>query len=491
MTKQLLLPILLLLTQGLGAQTLRLHPLNPRIFQYQGKPTLIIGSGEHYGAVLNLDFDYAKYLQTLEKDGLNTTRIFTGGHRENPGDFGIERNSLGPTGDRFICAWARSNEPGYRGGGSKFDLQRWDEAYFTRLKDFMTQAQQRGIIVEVCLFSAYYGSMWVNNPMHPGNNVNQTQEIDFKKVNTTENGPYWALQEAYVRKMVRELNAFDNFYFEIQNEPWADDGRKVGEWNDYIQPDLLKSPGNHWRCIMEQANPSSLAWQSKIAALIRNEEATLPKKHLISQNYVNFKWYLPAVDPQVDILNFHYAHPEAASWNWHWNKALGCNETGFSGSQADPYRRQAWRFIFAGGALFNNLDYSFTVGNESGLDSLNNAPGHGSPGFRKQLRFLRTFLEGFDLVSIKPFPQALSWAKGVQTTHVLRDGRGRYGIYCEGFQPFQLKTNVPAGRYRVEWWNTKTGQLLQQNVRSLPTGAVLESPDNDFQEVALRLQAVK
>jgi hypothetical protein len=48
------------------------------LFFYKGKPTLLIGSGEHYGAVINLDFNYDKYLETLRKDGLNTTRLFTG-----------------------------------------------------------------------------------------------------------------------------------------------------------------------------------------------------------------------------------------------------------------------------------------------------------------------------------------------------------------------------------------------------------------------------
>ena len=35
----------------------RLHPDNPHYFEWQGKPTVLVTSGEHYGAVLNLDFD--------------------------------------------------------------------------------------------------------------------------------------------------------------------------------------------------------------------------------------------------------------------------------------------------------------------------------------------------------------------------------------------------------------------------------------------------
>jgi hypothetical protein len=41
---------------------IRLHPDNPRYFLWRGKPTVLITSGEHYGAVMNLDFDYVRYL---------------------------------------------------------------------------------------------------------------------------------------------------------------------------------------------------------------------------------------------------------------------------------------------------------------------------------------------------------------------------------------------------------------------------------------------
>src|SRR5262245_27080972 len=41
-----------------AAPALQLLPDNPHYFLFRGKPTVLIGSGEHYGAVLNGDFDY-------------------------------------------------------------------------------------------------------------------------------------------------------------------------------------------------------------------------------------------------------------------------------------------------------------------------------------------------------------------------------------------------------------------------------------------------
>jgi hypothetical protein len=73
-----------------------------------------------------------------------------------PESFGITDNTLAPRGNRYICPWARSSTPGYFDGGNKFDLARWDEAYFRRLKDFVAQASRRGIIVEMNLFCPLY-----------------------------------------------------------------------------------------------------------------------------------------------------------------------------------------------------------------------------------------------------------------------------------------------------------------------------------------------
>jgi len=57
---------------------LAVHPENPHYYIFQGKPTVLITSAEHYGAVVNKDFDYVAYLDTLHFYGLNYTRIYPG-----------------------------------------------------------------------------------------------------------------------------------------------------------------------------------------------------------------------------------------------------------------------------------------------------------------------------------------------------------------------------------------------------------------------------
>ena len=71
--------IFLLLVGGrCFAQTVRLDTSNPHYFFFKGKPTLLITSAEHYGAVINKDFDYVQYLDALKAYGLNYTRIYPG-----------------------------------------------------------------------------------------------------------------------------------------------------------------------------------------------------------------------------------------------------------------------------------------------------------------------------------------------------------------------------------------------------------------------------
>src|SRR5215211_8046112 len=79
-----------------GHPPLALHPDNPHYFLFRGKPAVLLTSGEHYGAVLNKDFDHARYLDELKRCGFNLTRTFSGTYFEVPGSFNIVDNTLAP-----------------------------------------------------------------------------------------------------------------------------------------------------------------------------------------------------------------------------------------------------------------------------------------------------------------------------------------------------------------------------------------------------------
>lgn len=161
-----------LMLASASAQTLRIHPVNPRLFEHRGEVAVLRTFGEHYGAVINPDFDYVRYLDSLAEDGINLTRVLLLGFRshEKPGE-----DPLTPAASRFLQPWQRA-----AGGGSALDGEgKWDftvpnEVYFARLRDFVRACGERGIAVELCFFNTIYintDDYWNNSPFHPQNNV--------------------------------------------------------------------------------------------------------------------------------------------------------------------------------------------------------------------------------------------------------------------------------------------------------------------------------
>ncbi|MDA0193930.1 MAG: hypothetical protein O2887_06095 [Bacteroidetes bacterium] len=461
---------------------IQLHPKNPHYFLFKGKPLALITSAEHYGAVLNLDFDYKKYISTLSQDGMNYTRIFTGTYFEIPGEsFGINNNTLAPMKNRVITPWPIVVSD--LSGDIKYDLSSWNEAYFARLKDFISLAADNNIIVEVTLFSSIYrDGHWDISPQNPENNINIAHEVSRQEAQTLNNGTLLQYQGSFVRKMVTELNEYDNFFFEIQNEPWADHAIPV--YNIVNKEDLRN---NDWTYKADFANEASMAWHEKLADAIVDEESKLDQKHLIAQNYTNFKAPIPSVGDNISIINFHYAWPEAVVWNYHYNKVIGFDESGFAGSGDQVYRRQAWQFMLSGGGLFNSLDYSFFVGNEDGLGE-NQAPGGGSRALRQQLKVLSDFIHSFELEKMRPNYTSVTSSPGL-IPYILSDGNNAYAIFLRaiGTEKSSLRLKTGDGTYLVRTLNTTTGAMSEAKEIAAVDGLLnldVEIPDG---ELALRI----
>jgi len=461
---------------------IQLHPENQHYFLYKGKPMALITSAEHYGAVLNLDFDYHTYLKSLSEDGMNYTRIFTGSYFEIAGEsFGIQNNTLAPEKNRIITPWTQVETNPY--GYGKFDLSKWNVAYFERLKDFMTVAAEHDIIVEVTLFSSIYrDEHWDICPQNPANNINITHELTRKDAQTLNSGELLAYQENFVSKMVSELNSYDNFFFEIQNEPWSD--HTVPVYN-IINKDELRA--NDWTFKADFADDLSMAWQDKLASLIVEEEEELAKKHLIAQNYSNFRAPIPEVEDHISIINFHYAWPEAVEWNYHYDKVIGFDESGFAGSGDQVYRRQAWQFMLSGGGLFNSLDYSFFVGYEDGLGE-NQAPGGGSKALRFQLKVLSDYLHGFALESLYPNLSCVKSSPGL-IPYVLSDQNEAYAVYLRaiGTEHTSLFLETGDGNFLVQTLNTLTGSYSKPHILTSREGAIEIEVEIPLGELAIKI----
>ncbi|MFO0965051.1 MAG: peptidylprolyl isomerase [Gemmataceae bacterium] len=441
-----------------GQAPLRLHPENPRYLLFRGRPTYLLTSGEHYGAVLNGEFDYIPYLDELKARGFNQTRTFAGTYFEPPGAFGINDNTLGPAADKYVSPWPLVKE----GKGRRYDLSSFNPAYFKRLHDFVVQAGKRGVVVELTLFCTFYEEkFWSINPMHAANNMNDVERVGHKDVFTVRNKKLLALQEKFVRAVVDRLKDCDNLYYEVCNEPYF-----AG-----VTPE----------------------WQHHIIETLVDAEAKLPHRHLIAQNIANKSAKVERPNPHVSIFNFHYATPpDVVALNAGLKKPIGDDETGFRGPGDFAYRSEAWEFLLAGGASYSNLDYSFSCKHPAGSGKVGKSPGGGGPSLRSQLQILREFLDEIDLVHMTPAPELVKAADPKTVVRCLAAPGDVYAIYVKGGSRAKLALKTPKGPgFEAEWVDTRTGAIRRREAVSHSTGLWELTAPEFTEDIALRVVVEK
>lgn len=459
MSSRMLIFVLFCLSE-LQAQ-IRLHPQNQHYFEYRGKPTVLIASGEHYGSVINLDFDFEKYLKTIQEIGLNHTRIFLGDYLEEPNAFCIEKNPLAPAAGRFICPWLRSTTSGFSRGGNKFDLDQWDPAYFKRLHQFMNSAKQKDIIVEAVLF--FSGYLYKHSPLQHSNNINATTEITDNQYMTLENGNILERQRQYCTRLVTELNVYDNLIINIANEPWFSNQERPG----FASPPPL----------------ATKKWIGRVSEWIVETEKSLPKKHLLSVDYTNEGQIIPEDElnsffRHISVFNHHYdRNAQSVRLNYgKTDRAWSFNETGLMPSVTPQYRIQGWKYLFSGGALYNNLDFTFQVGQEDGSGSTEFTcdwyAGCTDPQIKFQLAALLKFMHSIDFIRMKPDFQAVALNYGDENIYPLVWEGKIYAVYFEGGRKAKIKLNIPVGKWRVKWLNPADLKVLSEATADIQRGTL-------------------
>lgn len=459
---------------GLAQQPLKLHPENPHYFIYNNRPIILITAGEHYGALINLDFDYIKYLTSLHEQGMNNTRIFTGSYveREEDIDWMKYENTLAPRPNRLLVPWSRSNQAGYANGGNKFDLDSWDAAYFERLKSIITEAGKLGIMIELTFFgNQYKDGIWANSPLHPNNNIQGNGprgKNSFRAFQTLQDEDLVRRQEAMMTKIIRETNPYDNLYFEVSNEPN----------NDSTDAALVNK------------------WHAHMVKHIKKIEAELPKKHLIATNESIID------DPNVSVANYHYVKiltmPDFDEL-LALNKVISMDETHGTlfHNDADDARVEAWDFILRGGGAYNNLSWEHTPSNEAGTP--------GAEAIRKYLKNLQDFMSGFDFIKLKRANDLLGEIPENTFVNVLAEPAKQYAVYLH-HSTIKGKTwivsydalikeftdtivlDLPKGNYVQKWVNPSTGKLLvSSNTFGHPGGKKIFRTPPFTTDIALQL----
>ena len=435
-----------------GAEPIRLNPENPHYFLFRGKPTVLITSAEHYGAVINKDFDYVTYLDALKSYGLNYTRIYPGALYEPQGKF-VWGNVLGPKPASLIVPWARSNVPATNLCGSKFDLDKWDPEYFARFKDFIAKAGERGIVVEICFFNSQYSDTWPISPLYYENNIQGVGKCGFEDAQTMKHADLVEREADYVRKITEEVNSFDNVILEICDEP-----------------SLFTS--------VEEAGP----WVRHLVQVLYETDSKLPKRHLVAQQ-VEGPLGGPidlSADPEVSVIVTQYLYEagdqmgglKGLDYLYGNNKVVEENETNYypiwyQGDKIGDSRVEAWEFIVGGGGSFNQL---------SGLYTAENPGGKGPENERllTALKSLKDFIYSFDFLRMHPDRgfivsgvPAGAYCRGISQPgkqyalylHHSTGGKGSAYTVTPGEYGEKLVLDLPPGHYRADWIDPATGSI--------------------------------
>jgi hypothetical protein len=252
---------------------LRVHPANGRYFT-DGSEKAIYLTGSHTWANLsdgffyapNQDppnpFDYEAYLKLLQEQNHNFIRLWSGivvpkAKYDTP---------FAGTHYPTPLPYARTGPGDAQDGKPRFDLTKFNQGYFDRLRSRVIAAGERGIYVSIMLFEGiafveFEGEKsWDFHPFNIKNNING--------INGDPNGDDRGLesltlqvpaitdiQKAHVRKVIDTVNDLDNVLFEIANEAAT-------------------------------SRPATVKWQYEMISYVREYEATRPKQHAVGMTAI-------------------------------------------------------------------------------------------------------------------------------------------------------------------------------------------------------------
>ncbi len=276
---------------------------------------------------------------------------------------------------------------------------------------------------------------WRNSPLHPDNNINDPPRITDKQYETLHNGTLLGRQESYCRRIVEELSDHDNIIYNITMESWFNNKASDG--------------------FATQPTAGTKAWIQRVDEWIAEQERGRGRTHLVSVDLSNEGTRIASQEldtywQHVSVFNFHYdARAQSLQLNFdHVHRAFAFNETGFMAPRSTQYRIQGWKYLFAGGAMYTNLDFTCQVGHEDGSGGTEfTCPWYSgcvNPSIRPQLRALLDFMGSIDLVNMRPDPSVMEINFGDQEVFPLVNTGKQYALYFIGGATPRTVLRVPA-----------------------------------------------
>jgi hypothetical protein len=452
-------------------EAIRLNPENPKYLLFRGKPLALVSASEHYGSVINRPFDYEKYLDDAAVHHITMTRTFLL-YREmqsarNPS------SPCKPESPDYIAPFVRKGPGKAMDGEPVYDLDAWNPEYFERLHKFLDAASKRGIIVELTVFSnSYSPDTWALNPLRTENNLQHTGAVDWEEYITLKDKELVRRQTAYARKIIQETSGYDNVYYEICNEPgggiaghatpadvdaWQEEMARVmrEEMNRLKRPHLL-SGQQAFTYAAKNAFPMDATFAGKTFDIVNDHP--LPNTLFDGQvfemgNFMSKELMLKGV---ADFCRAAYSRPKPTVMDEDNTASLYRDATGWT-----IHRKRAWTSLL-NGCHYDYIDFSITVGNESGTSA-------SQAGIRAWMQHLSEFMTSYDFVRSKPdtswianYPEHLL-ASGLSSTGhdyvaYLADSRELSDPHAGESVSGSISLELPPGEYDVSLYSPAGGE---------------------------------
>jgi Family of unknown function (DUF6298)/Putative collagen-binding domain of a collagenase len=411
---------------------------NPRYFcNASGKAIYLTGS-HTWAALIDrgasdppLAFDFDRYLDLLQRSNHNFIRLWSR-HVARYRDYGSDVLYAAP------LPWARSGPGAALDGKPKFDLNKFDDRYFERLRERVSAAEERGIYVSIMLFGGRVAiSEWAGNPLNSQNNINGINgDTDHDGKGDTQVLPLPpgvdAIQKAYVRKVIDTVGDLDNVLFEISNES---ESNSVA-WQSQLVSFIKDYEAGRIDGIVRKQHPVGMTslWSTDNAVLLQSAAdwislGAVVKWDSFADPYINDP---PAADgSKVSILDSDHlffrlivANPAVAR-QWVWKSFLRGHNPILMDNLFDDSTGRA---------------VSVTT-DDSGFVAARSAMGQ-----------TRQYAERMNLIAMAPRNELSS------TRYVLANPGSEYLVYQPSAESFTVK--LVAGRYAYEWFDSASGTVV-------------------------------
>jgi hypothetical protein len=428
---------------------------NPNYFEdASGKPLVLCGShtwntlqdwGTN-GAVRPLDF--GAFVGFLKARGHNFTLLWV---TELPKFHGLPSREKAPP-DFTVSPfpWVRTG-PGMATDGSlKFDLTKFDQAYFDRLRSRVEALRAAGIYVGVYLFSGEFllrfRSPTDGYPYSGPNNINGIDDgyrggslsTAVASVTMTIPNPITDFQDAYVRKMIDTLN-------DLPNVLWI---------------------------VSEEAPTESTWWNNHLIALVRAYEKAKPYQHPIGYASLGEK-------PMDSIL-----YDSDADWVAPWARIsptrscgtgvsackVNINDSdhsyfGMWNDSPQQNRNYAWENFTSGNQVIFMDPYVVDYPRQNRnlvVEPVNGIGGRPDPrwdNFRSNLGYIVSYSRKLNLLLVAPRGSLSSTGQCLAQTHATG---AEYLVYAPVGGSFQVDLSAMprSRRLVVEWFNPATGATI-------------------------------